>query len=280
MKPRIPAHDEVELLEKELFRSFERDEPPVRAHRVAAVALGLGGAALTSATAGAEGAAAGSIAPKAGALLLAKWVGIGTVAGAMSLGAVHVVRPHMSSPLPKAVVTTPAHAPLALRAAPAERALPTQLAAIPDSTSIPLEAPARTEIPVRATPTPTMAPARTAPAARAAIPADPAIVEPARPAEPRVTPSTLAAEVRLLDEARAALSSTDGPRALDALQRYARQFPAGTLNLEATVLRIEALFMTGSSSAATALARDFLAAHPTSTHAARVRRLLAEREKP
>jgi outer membrane protein assembly factor BamD (BamD/ComL family) len=97
---------------------------------------------------------------------------------------------------------------------------------------------------------------------------------------PPVTPSALAAEVRLLDEARDALSANDGPRALDALHRYARQFPAGTLNLEATVLRIEALFMTGASSQAASLGHDFLSAHPTSTHAARVRRLLAEHTKP
>jgi hypothetical protein len=52
------------------------------------------------------------------------------------------------------------------------------------------------------------------------------------------------------------------------------------LNLEATVLRIEALFLTGATAPAAALAREFLAAHPSSTHASHVRRLLAEHEKP
>ncbi len=266
MKSRIPGHDEVELLEKELFRSLQEDEPPLRARRVAAAALGLGGAAITT-TIGAEGAALSSvasksIAPKAMSFLLLKWVGIGTVAGAVSLGTVHYVRPHLSSVAPKAAVTA-AHTPPAAVApsTPADSTIP---APAPESTTA--ARPAQTIAPAERAPTPTEAPTE-------------AVPQPA-PAAPPVTPSALAAEVRLLDEARDALAATDGPRALDALHRYGRQFPAGTLNLEATVLRIEALFMTGASSQAASLGRDFLAAHPTSTHAARVRRLLAEHTKP
>src|SRR5262249_28571224 len=58
----------------------------------------------------------------------------------------------------------------------------------------------------------------------------------AAPPVPATTPSMLAAEVALLDQARGAVAAKSGERALDALGRYARQFPGGTLNLEATVL--------------------------------------------
>jgi hypothetical protein len=97
---------------------------------------------------------------------------------------------------------------------------------------------------------------------------------------PATTSSALAAEIAMLDQARAAVAAKTGDRALDVLGRYARQFPSGTLGLEATVLRIEALYLTGATGAATALGRDFLASHPTSTHATHVRRLLAEHDKP
>jgi hypothetical protein len=83
----------------------------------------------------------------------------------------------------------------------------------------------------------------------------------------------------MLDQARSAIASMDAERALDLLARYTREFPAATLGLEATVLRIEALFLTGSPAAATSLGREFLATDPTSTHASRVRRLLAEQQK-
>jgi len=282
MKPRIPPHDEVELLEKELFRSFERDEPSARARHVAAAGLGLGTAALTTAL-GAEGAAMKSVAPKAAGLLIAKWVGVGTVAGAMSLGAVHYARPHLTSHLPKATVIATARDPIPSQARSHEVAAPIA----PPEQAPPVAPPAMTAAPtgVRVQPAAPALPTRTTtPAARvsaaAETPNEERATEIPATAAPRATPSMLAAEVHVLDEARGALAASDGARALDALRSYARQFPAGTLNLEATVLRIEALYMTGSASAATALAQDFLAAHPTSTHAARVRRLLAEHAKP
>src|SRR5260370_7867351 len=66
MKSTIPGHEDVERIEQKLFESLSRDEPPARARRATAAALGLGTAALTSATAGAQGAAVNA---KAGPLL-------------------------------------------------------------------------------------------------------------------------------------------------------------------------------------------------------------------
>src|SRR5260370_35895692 len=84
MKSTIPGHEDVERIEQKLFESLSRDEPPAGARRATAAALGLGTAALTSTTAGAQGAVA---VPKAGPLLV-KWAGLGTLAAAISVSAI------------------------------------------------------------------------------------------------------------------------------------------------------------------------------------------------
>ena len=120
----IPDHDEVEHIEQQLFQSLSRDEPPMKAKHVAAAALGLGSAALTGATA-AEGAAVGSAIVKAGPIVLLKWVGIGTVAGVASLGALRYASGPVVAPHPVAVMVSPAPvvAPVAPRVtAPLETA--------------------------------------------------------------------------------------------------------------------------------------------------------------
>jgi hypothetical protein len=306
----IPGHDEVELLEKQLFQSLSRDEPPVKAKHVAAAALGLGSAALTSATA-AEGAAVAAVV-KASPLLLVKWVGIGTVVGVASIGAIRYSMPRSNAVAPHAVATVaaaPAQARDTIARTGGERAAPeTEVNQAPSPEAPSPEVPSRVapahegrvaqdvspELPA-AKPAADVAaharPSRATPAGLAAndapaapIPgaltnAAPSQLDPASPT-PAITSSQLAAEVAMLDQARGAVAAKSGERALEVLGRYARQFPAGTLNLEATVLRIEALFLTGATAPAAALAREFLAAHPSSTHASHVRRLLAEHEKP
>ncbi|MCC6554624.1 MAG: outer membrane protein assembly factor BamD, partial [Polyangiaceae bacterium] len=71
--------------------------------------------------------------------------------------------------------------------------------------------------------------------------------------------------------AREALAGGRARAALAALDAYSARFPGGRLALEAEVLRIEALAGSGEASAATALARAFLAAHPASPYANRLR---------
>jgi hypothetical protein len=82
--------------------------------------------------------------------------------------------------------------------------------------------------PVSATPPTEPAP----PAAQAVATAAPA------PGSPR--PSTLAAELALLDEARGALRGGEPARAIEALDRFARQIPRAQMAREASVLRAEA----------------------------------------
>jgi hypothetical protein len=86
--------------------------------------------------------------------------------------------------------------------------------------------------------------------------------------------SALAEEVQILDGAREALVGSDPAAALAALERHHRRFGGGALGPEATVLRIEALLQNGDRAGAARLAREFLAAHPGSPHASRVRSLL------
>jgi hypothetical protein len=70
-------------------------------------------------------------------------------------------------------------------------------------------------------------------------------VQPHRPSEAipssgSTTPSSLAAETALLDEARAALRGGDRAGTLDALDRYERTYPRGQLAREAALIRAEA----------------------------------------
>ncbi len=292
MKSTIPGHEDVERIEQKLFESLSRDEPPARARRATAAALGLGTAALTSATAGAQGAA---VIAKAGPLLV-KWVGLGTLAAAVSVSAIRYVSEPPPAESPKPVVTMTS-APRAAKepSAVSKTVAPEPAAAQPTvaptlSTQAPPPIPSdETRIAQRssnslAKPAAVAAPASPVtgfekPEDRVSGPSVP-VVDSRQLAAPAIESRQLAAEVAMLDQARSAIVTKDGERALDALGRYGREFPAATLNLEATVLRIEALFLTGSPDAATSLGREFLAAHPTSTHATRVRRLLAEHEKP
>ena len=60
--------------------------------------------------------------------------------------------------------------------------------------------------------------------------------------------------------------------ALNTLHEYRKQFPAGTLEQEASVLEIEALAKTRQSDRARQLGEKFLAAHPRSPFESRISR--------
>ena len=81
----------------------------------------------------------------------------------------------------------------------------------------------------------------------------------------------LAAELVALDAARAKLSNGKPSAALLSLDDYARAYPRGRLELEAEVLRIDALAKSGQAAAAKKRAESFLRRHPNSVLASRVR---------
>jgi hypothetical protein len=93
--------------------------------------------------------------------------------------------------------------------------------------------------------------------------------------------AALTREVAQLRRARAALVAGAPGAAQQALDHYAREFPAGALGIEAAALRIEAVAMLGEGPLVRRLASDFLTRFPSSPLAARVRAIsgvAAERE--
>jgi hypothetical protein len=90
----------------------------------------------------------------------------------------------------------------------------------------------------------------------------------------RATNST-AAELTTLDSARSALDFHDPAGALSVLDRYDTSYPHGTLQPEATLLRIEALIDAGDRRAAQRTAATFLTATPDSPYAKRIHSLLS-----
>ena len=110
-----------------------------------------------------------------------------------------------------------------------------------------------------------------------------AIVTTDSPGDPIHGPSpredSLAAEVRLLGDARLAIAGSDGSRALDLLAEHARLFPGGALTPEASALRVDALCAAGRTDAAAVEASRFEARYPGSPLARRFASTCARRAR-
>jgi hypothetical protein len=85
---------------------------------------------------------------------------------------------------------------------------------------------------------------------------------------------TFAAQVALIDRARALAGAGNSAGTLRAVDEYDRRFPGGLLSEEALLLRTEAVLASGGRDAASGLAQRFLAEYPRSVHADRLRSLL------
>ena len=88
--------------------------------------------------------------------------------------------------------------------------------------------------------------------------------------------SDLTIELAALDAAAKAIQAGNGAGALPLLDAYSRAFPHGTLNLEAKVLRVEALQSAGRHDEAVARARAFVARYPTSPLAEHMHRIAGD----
>lgn len=86
--------------------------------------------------------------------------------------------------------------------------------------------------------------------------------------------SSLAEQVQSLDRARVELGSGNAAGALSEIAQYRKAWPQGVFLTEASVLEIEALASRGERSLAAARAAAFVAAHPDSPQAERLRRLI------
>lgn len=116
-----------------------------------------------------------------------------------------------------------------------------------------------------------------APAPPAAVVANdvPAAQEPViavrRPRRADPPADDLAGELLLIQRAQRALARGDGAEALDAVDAHARAYPRGRLTEERDAARVLALCALGRADASRAAAARFIARHPDSPQAARVR---------
>jgi hypothetical protein len=86
--------------------------------------------------------------------------------------------------------------------------------------------------------------------------------------------AALKQQLVLVDHARALATSGDSAAALRAVDEYDRRFPGGALSEEASLVRIEAVAARGDRDHAAALAERFVAEHPGSVYADRVRAIV------
>lgn len=239
-----------------------------RTVKAVAASAGLGsatgGAAIAAETArgAAAGAAGWSAAPSAALstkALLVKWLAIGAGGGVLvSFGAHQAVAP--VPPTPAAVTQV------------SERAAPS--------------APPRARVPAANPSPPAPAPdARVA--SEVESESDASAPESARvPAAVRDrftkglatqgSVAELAAEIALVDRARASLSAGDAHAALVALQRYEAQCPSRQLYTEVLALRMEASHAVGNEADARSFAMRLLARGVARPLAERARRVIAE----
>jgi hypothetical protein len=125
----------------------------------------------------------------------------------------------------------------------------------------------------KSAPAPTVAP-MLPPEELAPAPAEMAVALPHRhvvPVHHAGVPGRLQDEITLLAEANAALRASDAPRALALLRDYDARFPHGMLREEVEASRIIGHCQLTPGRAAAAAAAAFLASHPASPLAPRVR---------
>jgi hypothetical protein len=246
----LPEWTEEELA---VLRSADDDRPPTRSLPATLAAVGVGGA-LASGAAAAKGA---SVAASVGSamttakwgtfVVIAKWAGALALSGAVVTGGVVLLK-HSKGGNSAATASEGAQVP-SPRAPMYEKALtaPSPALAVPETPS-PMDG------------------------AREPGPPNPL----SRRLSVRSQPD-ISLEIAALDEARTALRAGRTTEALGALDRYDTAFArGGSLRVEATALRIEALLRAGSRARATSLAHAFLARNPKSPYAARVRALIGE----
>lgn len=272
--------EEGDAFEASLLRAARAFTPPEAGRAKTLAALGLAAGAAGAVGAGAASVAAGGklSASAAAGKGLAAWLVRSTagkivlstmLAGLVGVGVIVATRgPRVASstnaadatsatPFPSSAPATPASTSTAWAAAPVASAS----SASPASSGAPASLPS----------------ARTS--ASAAIGPQPGIA-PSTPSAPSTPKPNLAGEAALLDRARAALGAGDPSGAIAALDEHRKGYARPMLGIEATVLRIDALSRLGDRARARSLGEAFLAQHPDSPHAARVRSLIGEKDAP
>ena len=272
-------------MERALLDSASDDAPSSLARSRTLAAMGVGAGVLAGASHAAHAAtklvatSAVSGATKGvgaiSAVVLLKWVGTGAIVGSVVAAAVAtattpgLIFSGHSAPAsgePTSLVHAAVARPVAQYGAAAERAA----APAPDRATIeaskhaPVTSLERSNRPAVATE-----------ASETAL--APAAVPPIPATAPVQAGSSVVAEVASLDRARAALASGDARESLTRLSAHDAAFPTGALQPEAVVLRVRALIALGERGRAAQVANHFIAVHPESAQAGRLRALIGAR---
>jgi len=274
----------TESFETELLRAGRHDAPSAEARQRALATLGIiasgAGTGMTLATTASATAISASAAPatlgstvlvaaKTGASLggaaLTKWVVITAVGATLVATA---ARPLWSPATKSAAAEAASSGEPLTTTSPVSSAhkAPHAPVAPPDDTPQPfVEATAA----LASAPVPTQKPTSAA-ALHRELPATPAWSAVAPP--PQVS---LTDEVTALEEIRHAVGAKQGPRAMQLLNVYGERFTKPNLGLEALVLRVDALLLTGDRPRAVKLAQTLLTQYPGSPYAERWRTVVA-----
>ncbi len=290
--PRTRMTEGTTDFERDLLRSWEGEQPSDHARRRALALVGTAvgvsavsstaAASLSGATAGATTLAGGAtmatvgVVPKAatlGAFFLSYWLAAGVlVVGVAGVSLEHTLR---SSAADSAAATAPLRlAPSRPPSVPAPQAARASTSPGRGTETVPPPSPPPPPLEV-AVPAPSEGPTPAPGILATAAPLSrPVHAPPPGPSAEGHSALGLGDEVLAIDRARSALAKGDATAALRGVDAYESAFPAGILTQEATALRIEALVDQGHRDAATDVADRFLASHPTSPHAARIRLLV------
>jgi hypothetical protein len=285
--------------ERELLGTWQDEAPSPRARRAVLGLLAAGTASAATAT-GAAATATGATATATATVAAATATGtaataataagaaatglggifkamiFGALCGVFTLGVVEIATP--SSPAPPAVSSLVAAAAPAASGIPGtgHRAAAGDVARV-DARPLAAEVPSpRSSAPAPVAPAtlPALAPSDAPPSEPEVAPDAPgAGPEPAPAPAPR---ADLSGEIASIDGVRSALGAGAAAQALARLDAHDAAFGGGALAQEATLLRIQALVKLGRRGEAVALGRAFVTAHPTSTHATRVRAIVPE----
>lgn len=235
-------------LEQRLLKAAGSELPSVELSERMARAIGISLPAAGLATlAGSKAVAA---APKAaGASALVPWIS-GVLAAAVVTGAWVATRSSATAP--------PADPVGAVSSTPSRVvALPT---ATPSAEATPADAPPRAD---------------EAPSKSETEGAPSAVAPAASPRARSATSATeLAAQIALVDSARAALAAGGAARALSRVRDYQADYPNGAFRPEVAAIKIEALMKLGRKSEARALAERFASSYGPGPLADRVARLV------
>jgi len=227
-------------LERELLMSGSDELPDPAAKQRAAAALAIGAMASVWPVAAATSAAKGA---KVGIPLIVKLLAIGAV-GAGTVGGAAYLR-SAAEPAPREVAAVAQRGTESARPKAVSQPQASEEVATPVE-SLAVEAPSET-------------------------------LKPTTGSRPSAEKSSIADEMRVLDEARRALSAGDGAGTIHALDAYRKQFPRGSFSQEAVLLRIQALVQVGDHAAARALAQRFRDRNPNSPHLRRIESILGEK---